>query len=196
MSNPRIAPAPITGIFGAMVKRFSKRMLGQVPDYIGVYFHNPGVLKAAIAVSSKAQKWSACDEDLKSFAHMAVAAQVGCSWCLDFGYFEAHNKGLDERKASQVPVWRTSDVFTPLERDVMEYAEAATATPPTVTDEMFASLLEQLGEPAMVELTAWIALANFYTRSNVALRIESQEYSAVCAFPLAAPAAGSVHSRS
>ncbi len=26
---------------------------------------------------------------------MAVASLVGCTLCLDFGYFEAHNKGLD-----------------------------------------------------------------------------------------------------
>ena len=32
---------------------------------------------------------------------MAVAALVGCSWCLDFGYFHAHNEGLDEAKASR-----------------------------------------------------------------------------------------------
>jgi AhpD family alkylhydroperoxidase len=59
---------------------------------------------------------------------MAVAAQVGCSWCLDFNYFHAHNEGLDERKASEVPRWRESTVFTSLERDVLEYAEAMTAT--------------------------------------------------------------------
>ncbi len=128
---------------------------------------------------------SACDENLKSFAHMAVSAQVGCSWCLDFGYFHAHNEGLDERKASQVPVWRTSKVFTPLEREVMGFAEAMTATPPTVTDEQFAGLLQQIGEPAMVELTTHIALANLYTRSNVAMGIESQGFSAVCEFELA-----------
>jgi alkylhydroperoxidase family enzyme len=118
---------------------------------------------------------------------MAVAAQVGCSWCLDFGYFHAHNEGLDERKASQVPVWRTSEVFSPLERDVLEYAEAVTATPPTVTDEQFAGLLEQLGEPAMVELTTQIALANLYARSNVAMGIESQGFSAACEVELARP---------
>ena len=56
--------------------------------------------------------------NLKSFAHMAVAAQVGCSFCLDFGYFQAHNEGLDEAKASEVPRWRESAVFTSLERDV------------------------------------------------------------------------------
>ena len=184
-STARIQPAPITGVFGALVKRFSRKLLGEVPEPVGVYFHNRAVLKTFLAVSSKAQKWSACDENLKSFAHMAVAAQVGCSWCLDFGYFHAHNEGLDERKASQVPVWRTSDVFTPLEREVMEFAEAMTATPPTVTDDQFASLLQQLGEAAMVELTTQIALANLYTRSNVAMGIESQGFSAACELQLA-----------
>ena len=190
-STPRIQPAPVTGVFGLIVKRFSTKLLGEVPEPIGVYFHNRPVLKTFLAVSGKAQKWSACDEDLKSFAHMAVAAQVGCSWCLDFGYFHAHNEGLDERKASQVPVWRTSDVFTPLERDVMGFAEAMTATPPTVTDDQFARLLEQLGEPAMVELTTQIALANLYARSNVAMGIESQGFSSACAIALARPAVAS-----
>jgi alkylhydroperoxidase family enzyme len=183
----RIQPAPITGVFGMVVKRFSMKLLGEVPEPLGAYFHNRPVLKTFLSVSSKAQKWSACDEDLKSFAHMAVAAQVGCSWCLDFGYFHAHNEGLDERKASQVPVWRTSDVFSPLERDVMDFAEAMTATPPTVADEQFARLLEQLGESAMVELTTHVALANLYTRSNVTMGIESQEFSSVCEFELARP---------
>jgi alkylhydroperoxidase family enzyme len=183
----RIQPAPITGVFGVIVKRFSKKLLGEVPEPVGVYFHNRPVLKTFLAVSGKAQKWRACDENLKSFAHMAVAAQVGCSWCLDFGFFHAHDEGLDEQKASQVPVWRTSEVFTPLERDVMEFAESMTSTPPTVTDEQFAKLLAQLGEPAMVELTTQIALANLYTRSNVAMGIESQGFSSVCEFTLAGP---------
>lgn len=190
-STARIQPAPVTGVFGFIVRRFSKKLLGDVPEPVGVYFHNRPVLKAFLAVSGKARKWSACDENLKSFAHMAVAAQVGCSWCLDFGYFQAHNEGLDERKASQVPVWRTSEVFTPLERDVLEFAEAMTATPPTVTDAQFATLLEQLGEPAMVELTTQIALANLYTRSNVAMGIESQGFSSVCELGLARPDAAS-----
>lgn len=115
---------------------------------------------------------------------------MGCSWCLDFGYFSAHSEGLDERKASQVPVWRTSDVFTPLEREVLAYAEDMSLTPPAVSDEQFASLLSQLGEAAMVELTAQIAMANFYTRSNVAMGIESQEFSSVCEYRLAEPVTG------
>ena len=62
----------------------------------------------------------------------------------------------------------------------MEYAEAMTQTPPTVTDELSARLLEALGPAELVELTAFIALANLATRTNTAFGIESQEFSAAC----------------
>src|SRR3546814_1867124 len=84
----------------------------------------------------KTQTWDEVDQNLKSYSQMAVASFIGCSFCLDYGYFEAHNAGLDMAKASEVPRWRESSVFTPLERDVMEYAEAMSQTPPAVTDEM------------------------------------------------------------
>lgn len=48
-----------------------------------------------------------------------------------------------------MPRRRESDVFTPLERDVLEYAEAMTDTPPTVTDELSAGLLDRLGPAAL-----------------------------------------------
>ena len=87
-----------------------------------------------------------------------------------------------------MPRWRESDVFTPGERDVLEYAEAMSHTPPTVTDEQSARLLDQLGAPRVVELTAWIALANQYARTNVALGIEAQGFAAACGLaPLAQP---------
>ncbi|ABG92698.1 conserved hypothetical protein [Rhodococcus jostii RHA1] len=74
------------------------------------------------------------------------------------------------------------------ERDVLEYAEAMTHTPPTVTDETSARLLEALGPAALVELTAFIALANLMTRTNTAFGIESQGFATACGLkPLAAP---------
>jgi alkylhydroperoxidase family enzyme len=187
-STTRIPQAKITGVYGAMMKRFAKKMLGEVPSPLGVYWHNRPVLKSYFAIGSKTHKWDACDLSLKSFAHMAVASLIGCTWCLDFGYFQAHNEHLDLEKAREVPRWRESVVFTPLERDVMAYAEAMSQTPPTVTDELSARLLEQLGAAALVELTAFIALANFYTRSNVAFGVESDGFAAACDLkPLAEP---------
>jgi alkylhydroperoxidase family enzyme len=170
-----------TGLSESMIKQ-----LGAVPEPVEVVWHNPKVAEASLEFGGKASEWDAADESLKSFAHMAVAAQVGCSWCLDLGYFQAQNQNLDMAKASQVPRWRGSHVFTPLERDVMEYAEAMTNTPPTVTDELSARLLDRLGPAAMIELTVFIAFSNLSTRSNTALGIESQGFSAACEIPLAA----------
>jgi alkylhydroperoxidase family enzyme len=165
--------------------------LGAVPENVEVLWHNPNVTQDNLEFGGKVGAWDAADASLKSFAHMAVAAQVGCSWCLDTGYFQAHNQKLDTGKASQVPRWRESDVFTPLERDVMEFAEAMTHTPPTVTDDLYASLLDRLGPAAMIELTAYIAYANLAARANVANGVSSQGFSAACEIPLAAPAEGS-----
>lgn len=187
-STTRIPKTEITGLSGYLLKRFSRKLLGDIPEPAEVMWHNRAVLAGVSGLGRKAQKWNALDPNLKSFAHMAVAAQVGCSWCLDFGYFHAHNEGLDEAKASEVPRWRESQVFTALERDVMEYAEAMTATPPRVTDELSERLLAQLGAPALVELTAWVAFANLTTRSNTAMGIEAQGFSRACTLPLAPPA--------
>lgn len=190
MSPTRIPKTPLTGLKGALIKRFSRRMLGEVPEGAEVMWHDPPVLMTLSSVGHKADKrWKACDRSLKSFAHMAVASLVGCSFCLDLGYFMAHHEGLDEAKASQVPRWRESDAFTSLERDVMEYAEAMSQTPPTVTDEMSARLLDALGPAALVELSAFVGMANLVTRANVAMGIESQGFSKVCELPLAEPTA-------
>jgi alkylhydroperoxidase family enzyme len=182
-----VPQAEITGILGALAKRVSKKKLGEVPEPLGVMWHNQAVLKAFFGFSHKAdKKWTACDRQLKSFAHMAAVSVVGCSACLDLGYFQAHNEKLDVEKAREVPRWRESGVFTSLERDVLEYAEAMSQTPPAVTDEMSARLLDQLGAPGLVELTAFIGAANMVSRNNVALGIKSQGFSAACGLePLA-----------
>lgn len=186
----RIPKAEIKGPFGYLFKRISRKMLGEVPDGAAVMWQNRPVLMGLMGLGRKVEKWDKLDANLKSFAHMAVAAQVGCSFCLDYGYFHAHNAGLDEAKASEVPRWRESAVFTPLERDVMEYAEAMTETPPRVTDALSDRLLEQLGAPALVELAAVVGFANLSARGNTAMGIESQGFSKVCARPLAQPSPG------
>jgi alkylhydroperoxidase family enzyme len=177
---PRIAPAEVSGPMGSVVKRFSRRQLGRVPAAIGVLWHNRRVLTDMSTAGKKAKRWDAVADDLKAYAHMAAVAQVGCSFCLDFGFFEAEHQGMDMAKAREIVRWRESTAFTSLERDVIEYAEAMTATPPQVTDELATRLLDQLGAPGLVELTAWVAFANMASRANVALGIEAEGLSSSC----------------
>ncbi|MGP4022014.1 hypothetical protein [Actinomadura sp. 3N407] len=80
------------------MKIFSRRMVGDVPEPAEVMWHYPTLVKDMSAFGRKAHKWNRLDADLKSFAHMAVASLIGCTWCLDLGYLQAHNEGLDAAK--------------------------------------------------------------------------------------------------
>ena len=184
-SKFRVPKAEITGAYGKALTVYARRAFGQIPDNAYVLWHNPKVLKSVFKFEQKVAKYDALDPNLKTFAQLASAGVIGCSWCLDLGYFLAHNDGLDVAKAREVPRWRESEVFTDLERDVMEYAEAMSATPPTVTDWMVDKLTDQLGVPAIVELTMMVAIENQRSRFNAAMGLESQGFSDVCELPLA-----------
>lgn len=188
-SQFRIPAAPLTGPVGRVVAVVARRLYGQVPDNVRVLWNHRGVARAVVGFEGRVARWNEADEHLKSYAVMASAAQIGCSWCLDFGYYLAHDAGLDEAKVREVPCWRTSEVFTPVEREVMAYAEAMTATPPAVTDGQVTFLREALGERALVELTMMVAVENQRSRFNHAAGLVSQGFSDVCELPLA-PARG------
>ena len=184
-STYRIPRAELTGAYGRLLETVTRRMWGKVPDNLYVAFHHRPVMNAVFGFERKVAKWDALDPHLKTYATMATAAAIGCSWCLDFGYYLAHTEGLEEAKVRDVPRWRESELFTPLERDVLEYAEAMTATPPTVDDTLSARLQETLGVKAVVELTQMVALENMRARFNLAAGVEAQGFSDVCELPLA-----------
>jgi AhpD family alkylhydroperoxidase len=162
-------------------------MTGRVPDSLGVLWHHRAVMRGAMGIGRKVDGWHELDRALASYAAMAAAATVGCSFCLDLNYFLAHDHGLDEAKVREVPRWRESSVFSPLERRVMEYAEAASQTPPAVTDALSDALLADLGPTALVELAARVAFMNMSARMNVALGIRSEEFADACGLPPLAP---------
>ena len=186
-STFRIPKATISGLYGKILSTYARRTYGQIPDGVHVYWHHRPVLKAVLSFEQKVAKWDRLDEDLKSYAQLASAGVIGCSWCLDFGYFKARNDCLDLAKVREVPRWRESDVFTDTERAVLEYAEAMSQTPLRVTDEMVDGLIERLGVEAVVELTQMVALENMRSRFNSAAGLQSQGYSDVCELPLAVP---------
>ena len=84
--------------------------------------------------------------------------------------------GASDDKIRQVPEWRTSALFSTMERDAFEYAERMTITGEKVDDELFARLRGHFSESQIVELTAAIALENFRSKFNPALGIEAQGF--------------------
>jgi AhpD family alkylhydroperoxidase len=162
---------------------YSRRRWGTVADPAAAMGHNPRVLLTNARFEMSLDKWDRLDPTLKHLAEMAASVAIGCSWCVDFGYWIAAGKGTDPAKLQDVPRWRESDRYTDLERRVLAYAEAMTSTPPAVTDELVAHLRRELGDAALVELTMMVAVENQRSRFNSALGLTSQGFRDRCEVP-------------
>ena len=133
------------GVVPKLAAQYARRRFGRDVEPVGAASHHSGVLVAGGLLETAAEKgWHKLDRHLVLLAVQASAGAIGCSWCIDFGYYEGLQKGLDPAKVRDVPRWRDSDVYDDRERAVLEYAEAATATPAAVTDET--------GGPAAVDV--------------------------------------------
>jgi AhpD family alkylhydroperoxidase len=179
-ANIRVPVEEPTGPLGRFVSWYSRRIYGDVLDVALVLWHHKRALLAMGTLEKQVERFDQLDPQLKNLAVMAAAGRIGCSWCVDFGYYEAHTLGLDTARLRQVPGWRDSADFSPTERLVLEFAEAATETPPTVTDELVAALNEALGVPAVVELAMMVAVENERSRFNSSLGLSSQGFTDRC----------------
>ncbi|MEU1778636.1 MULTISPECIES: carboxymuconolactone decarboxylase family protein [Streptomyces] len=179
----RISLTPPRTLLNRLTAWYSRRTYGKVIDPLLAMGHNRRVLMTDARFEKSLARWNALDSGLKELAVMASAAAIGCSWCMDFGYWLSHNQGMAPDKLRDVPRWRSSDAYTPLERDVMEYAEAMSATPPAVEDDLAERLRQRLGEAAFVELTAMVAVENLRSRINSALGLTSQGFKDSCEIP-------------
>lgn len=93
---------------------------------------------------------------------------------------------LEERQVLELASYRTSDAFSALERRVLEYADRLTATPAHVPDDLYETLLAELGPAALVDLTAEIAIENSRARFNRGFDVHAQGYGEGAACPLPA----------
>jgi AhpD family alkylhydroperoxidase len=183
----RIPLDPPRTLLYRLTEWYSRRRFGAVADPAAAMGHNMRVLMTNARHEVSLDRWRKLDPTLKALAEMASAVTIGCSWCVDFGYWISTSRGTDPVKLQNVPGWRESDVYTDLERQVMAYAEAATSTPMAVTDEMVVELRRHLDDAALVELTMMIAVENQRSRFNSALGLTSQGFKDRCEIP--APAA-------
>ncbi|WP_353511092.1 carboxymuconolactone decarboxylase family protein [Intrasporangium sp.] len=171
--------------FVRIARWWSRRRYGAMLEPLLATMHNRKVLTSMGLLELTVPRWSSLDPDVRDLAELAVSAQIGCSWCIDFGYFLSHNRGMDRAKLEGLADWRASDAYSPLERQVLGFAEAMTTTPPTVTDEMVEGLRASLTDEQLVELTAMIALENLRSRTNAALGLTSQGFKDHCEVPSA-----------
>ena len=169
---------------------FTKRRYGTNLDPVAAVGHNSQVARSYALFELQVERWHSLEHGLKDLAVMAAATQIGCTWCVDFGYWEAtmlHH--VPAEKVRAVPSWRESSEFTELEQLVLEYAEAMTQTPPAVSDHLVDALRRRLNDAQLTELTAIVAVENLRSRINAAFGLTAQGFKDRCD---AAPQAGEV----
>ena len=181
---PRIAPVSKPGLLTRITYAVARKRFGMVPEPLTVWAHHRGVMLASIRHEAAVDRWKALDTTCKSLAILRGAQVIGCPWCIDFGSFLSKDEGVTSAQLRDLHRWRESDAYTRKQRLCIEYAEAASSTPMTVSDELVEQLREALGEKAVVELAMMVAIENQRSRFNGGLGCLSQGYaSEACALP-------------
>ncbi len=116
---------------------------------------------------------------LRALASVRVSQVVDCAFCVDLNAALFLRDG-DASELADLPGWRDAARFTDTERLVLEYAEAMSATPPTVSDGLMSRLTAVFAPSAIVELTAVVAMQNMSARFNHALDARAHGF---CALP-------------
>ncbi|GGC12480.1 carboxymuconolactone decarboxylase family protein [Cellulomonas carbonis] len=167
----------------------TRRLYGRALEPSAVAAHHGGVFWTGLVheslVLASPHRLPASLRDLVTHR---VAVVIGCPWCIDFGAMLALRAGLTVERLMAVPDYAASPLLTPLEKRALAYADALTATPPTVDDAQVEALRGELGEAGLVELTHLVALENHRSRFNHGLGLTAQGFTdaAVCALPGAA----------
>lgn len=167
-------------VFWAVRKR-----LGQPVEPLQGYARSGAVLASQMALELCMERAQRVSEPLRKLAELRVAALVGCRFCLDIGSALVVRAGVSAEQVCDLNSYEESAAFSELEKLVLRYADATTATPVDVDDEMVRLLRAHLDEAQLLELTAAIAHENLRARMNHALGYGAQGFSSggVCALP-------------
>lgn len=173
-------------------RRRMAQLTGREPkgmiEPLELYAHTPGLLLGYAMLEWATAKQHRVDERLRFLAELKAATLTHCEFCIDMGSQVARQSGLSDEELLALPRYRESELFTPLDKLVLDYAVGMSRTPVDVSDALFAELQEHFDEAQLVELTSVIALENMRGRFNLALGVGAAGFSEgmVCAVPATA----------
>ncbi len=192
----RIAPASHRGLKVRLVAWFTGRQFAKLTgrdapnavEPLDVYAHLPRLLRNYGRLEQATAQLHRLDWRLQVLAELKTSTLIQCEWCIDLASQIARHSGLTDEHLLALPHYWDCELFTDLEKLVMDYATAMTGTPAEVPDALFAQLRRHLDDVQLIELTHHIALENLRGRFNVAFAIGSAGFTAgmVCAVPAVA----------
>jgi AhpD family alkylhydroperoxidase len=186
-------PAREAGLRARLVYFFTRRnfvrLTGREPERmiepLEICAHVPGLLRGYGRLEQATAKLRRVDWRLQILAELKVTTLTQCEFCIDLASQVARRSGLSGEQLLALPQYRDSELFTDLEKLVMDYAVGMTRTPVDVPDALFNRLRKHFDEAQLVELTHHIAVENMRGRVNMAFGVGAAGFSEgmVCAVP-------------
>jgi alkylhydroperoxidase family enzyme len=84
--------------------------------------------------------------------------------------------GASDTKIAAVEQFRESDLFSPVERAALAFAEGMSQTPASVSDAVWGEARRHFSDQQLVELAATAAMENYRARFNRAFLVDSQHF--------------------
>lgn len=175
--------------------RVSVKPLRQYPWYLRPFFWNqkrkygavlqPGLLWgrspklfAAVAILYGAldRKKSPLSPELRSLVTVRVSQINWCHFCVDINSATLAKRSGSMEKVESLEQWQQSELYSEMERVVLEYTEAVTYSDRQVDDDLIERLKGFFDEDGIVELTGLIAFQNLSSKFNSALDVPPQGF--------------------
>jgi AhpD family alkylhydroperoxidase len=161
--------------------RETERMI----EPLELYAYLPELLKAYAMLEQATAELSGIDKRIRALAELKAATVTNCEYCINLGSQISRRWGLSDAELLALPSYKSSPLFTDVEKLVLDYAVGMTRTPVEVSDALVAELREHFDDAQIVEITHLIALENMRGRFNLAFGIGAAGFSEgmVCAVP-------------
>lgn len=154
-----------------------RRKYGAVLDSALMWARSPRVFLAiAFLYGMIDRRGSPIGPVLRSLVTVRVSQLNGCRFCIDINSATLLKRGVALEKVEALQHWQESELFAPVERVALEYAEAVTLRSDAVGDELMERVRRYFDDDVVVELTALIAFQNLSSKFNSALGVAPQGF--------------------
>jgi len=162
-----------------------QRRYGEVLEPGMLWGRSPRVFATlALLYGALDRKHSPLSPVLRSLLTVRVSQINHCEFCVDINSATLVKRGVPEAKIEALWEWQESQLFDPVERVALEYAEAVTHSELYVDDKLMARVKQHFDDDAVVELTGLIAFQNLSSKFNAALDVAPQGF---CRLPPVPP---------
>jgi AhpD family alkylhydroperoxidase len=154
-----------------------KRTYGKVLEPGLLWGRSPWVFASlALLYGALNRRTSPLDPALRSMVTVRVSQINHCAFCVDINGATLEKRGVCNAKIQALHEWHDSELFTPIERAALHYAEAMTYSDGEITGDIRFVLQSHFNEDEIAELTGLIAFQNMSSKFNAALDIPPQGF--------------------